>query len=234
MNRSKMKDSTWWVLFFSVLTLTTTSVCWGAGEILFEEDFESGLDENVWIPAGTWKIIDGTLDIEGGGEGFTVRNDFTDFEFSADFLIVAGYNAFLMRVQDAGNLYGHMVGADDPIMWWHSKEGDEWTPVEKPIEKAPIPKLNVWYRMKFIAEGSQFPCLMAERGEELDEAKHLVGTWEHDAFASGAIGFRESGSEHCRYDNVLVTTIGFDGVKPTAVRPAHNLLIAWGNIKKAY
>ena len=52
----------------------------GAGEILFEEDFESGLDENVWIPAGTWKIIDGTLDIEGGGEGFTVRNDFTDFE----------------------------------------------------------------------------------------------------------------------------------------------------------
>ena len=170
MNRSRMKDSTWWVLFFSVLTLTTTSVCWGAGEILFEEDFESGLDENVWIPAGTWKIIDGTLDIEGGGEGFTVRNDFTDFEFSADFLIVAGYNAFLMRVQDAGNLYGHMVGADDPIMWWHSKEGDEWTPVEKPIEKAPIPKLNVWYRMKFIAEGSQFTCLMAERGEELDDS----------------------------------------------------------------
>ena len=36
---------------------------------------------------------------------------------------------------------------------------------------------------------------MAERGEELDEAKHLVGTWEHDAFASGAIGFRESGSD---------------------------------------
>ena len=91
MNRSRMKDSTWWVLFFSVLTLTTTSVCWGAGEILFEEDFESGLDENVWIPAGTWKIMEGTLDIEGGGEGFTVRNDFTDFEFSADFLIVAGY-----------------------------------------------------------------------------------------------------------------------------------------------
>ena len=227
MNRSRMKDSTWWVLFFSVLTLTTTSVCWGAGEILFEEDFEAGLDENVWIPAGTWKIIDGTLDIEGGGEGFTVRNDFTDFEFSADFLIVAGYNAFLMRVQDAGNLYGHMVGADDPIMWWHSKVGGEWAPVEKKIEKAPIPKLDVWYRMKFIVEGRKFTCLMAKRGEEFDEAKHLVGTWEHKAFKKGAIGFRESGTEHSRYDNALVTTIGYTmGVSPVA-----HLTTKWGKIK---
>ena len=227
MNRSRMKDSTWWVLFFSVLTLTTTSVCWGAGEILFEEDFESGLDENVWIPAGTWKIIDGTLDIEGGGEGFTVRNDFTDFEFSADFLIVAGYNAFLMRVQDAGNLYGHMVGADDPIMWWHSKEGGVWAAVEKKIEKAPIPKIDVWYRMNFIVEGRKFTCLMAKRGEEFDEAKHLVGTWEHRAFKKGAIGFRESGQEHSRYDNALVTTIGYTmGVSPVA-----HLTTKWGKIK---
>ena len=85
--------------------------------------------------------------------------------------------------------------------------------------------------MKFIVEGNQFTCLMAERGEELNEADHLVGTWEHDAFDSGAIGFRESGGEHCQYDNVLVTTIGFE---PSAVRPEHNLLTAWGNIKKTY
>jgi len=40
-----------------------------------------------------------------------------------------------MRVQDAGNLYGHMVGAGDPIMWWHLKEGGKWKPVEKNWER---------------------------------------------------------------------------------------------------
>ena len=75
------------------------------------------------------------MDILGGGEGYTLENDFTDFEFSADFLIVSGYNAFLMRVQDAGNLYGHMVDTDGPITWWHSKEGGKWKPVEKNWER---------------------------------------------------------------------------------------------------
>ena len=141
MTGSQNNAFNWWVSLFSVLTLTTAPICWGAGKILFEEDFEAKkINKGVWLPSPTWKIIDGTLDILGGGEGYTLKNDFTDFEFSADFLIVAGYNAFLMRVQDAGNLYGHMVGADDPIMWWHSKEGGVWAAVEKKIEKAPIPK----------------------------------------------------------------------------------------------
>jgi hypothetical protein len=72
---------------------------------------------------------------------------------------------------------------------------------------------------------------MAERGKELDPVKHLVGTWENNLYKKGAIGFRESGGEHSQYDNVLVTTIGFE---PSAVRPDHDLLTAWGNIKKTY
>jgi len=231
MIRSRNKAFAFQAFLFSVLMLATASVCFSAGKILFEEDFEAGeIDENVWIPSGTWQIIDGVLDVDGGDEGYTIRNDFTDYEFSADFVIVAGYNAFLMRVQDAGNLYGHMVGADDPNMWWHSKEGDVWAPEMRPIENAVTPELDVWYRMKFIVQGNKMTCLMAERDEELDPVKHLVGTWEHDAFASGAIGFRESGGEHSQYDNVLVTTIGYT----EAVRPEHSLLTAWGNIRKAY
>ena len=224
MTKFRKKTFTFQMFFFYFLMLTTVSVCLGAGKILFEEDFEKGIDKKVWFPSGVWKIVDGTLDILGGGEGwrggegYTLKNDFTDFEFSADFLIVSGYNAFLMRVQDAGNLYGHMVGADDPIMWWHSKVGGVWAPVEKPIEKAAIPKLNVWYRMKFIVEGQKFTCLMAKRGEEFDEAKHLVGTWKHKAFKKGAIGFRESGTEHSRYDNVLATIVGVN--ETTAVKPS--------------
>jgi hypothetical protein len=70
--------------------LATVSVCLGAGKILFEEDFEKRIDKKVWIPSSTWEIVDGTLDILGGGEGYTLKNDFTDFEFSVDFLIVSG------------------------------------------------------------------------------------------------------------------------------------------------
>ena len=103
-------------------------------------------------------------------------------------------------------------------MWWHSKVGGVWAPVEKPIEKAAIPKLNVWYRMKFIVEGQKFTCLMAKRDEEFDEAKHLVGTWKHKAFKKGAIGFRKSGTEHSRYDNVLATIVGVN--ETTAVKPS--------------
>jgi hypothetical protein len=32
-------------------------------------------------------------------------------------------------------LYGHMVGVDGPITWWHSEEGGKWKPVEKNWER---------------------------------------------------------------------------------------------------
>ena len=76
MTKSRKEAFTFQMFFFSFLMLATVSVCLGAGKILFEEDFE--------------KRVDGTLDILGGGEGYTLKNDFTDFEFSANFLIVSG------------------------------------------------------------------------------------------------------------------------------------------------
>jgi len=231
MAKSKEKAFAFQAFLFSVLMLANISVCFGAGEILFEEDFEAGeIDENVWVPADTWQVIDGVLDIAGGEDGYTVRNDFADFEFSADFIIVAGYNGFVMRAQDHGNLYYHGVGVNDPQIWWHSKTGGVWAPEPKPIENAPIPELDVWYRMKFIVEGSKFTCLMGELGEELNEEDHLVGTWENDLYEEGAIGFRESGGEHSQYDNVLVTTIGY----AEAVSPAGHLSTTWGKIRSGY
>ncbi len=219
-------------LLLSVFILAVTSICFGAGEILFQEDWEAGaIDEGVWVPAPGWQVIDGVLDGNGGESGYTVQSDFTDFEFSADTMILAGFNGFVMRAQDQGNLFMHQVGAGDPTIWWHSKVGGAWAPVQTPIESGLIPELNVWYRMKFIVEGNQFTCLMAELGEELNEAEHLVGTWENDAFAGGAIGFRHSGGEHAQYDNILVTAIGFE---PSAVTPGHKLSTTWGSIKRAY
>ena len=219
------------VFLFSMLMLATVPVCFGAGKILFEEDFEAGkIDKAVWVPTPTWQVVDGVLDANGGESGYTVKNDFADFEFSADFIIVAGYNGFVMRAQDQGNLYYHGVGVGDAMIWWHSKVGGVWAPDPQPIENAPIPKLNVWYRMKFIVEGSKFTCLMAERDEELDEVKHLVGVWENAEYKKGAIGFRESGGEHSQYDNVLVTTIGY----ALPVSPEGHLSTTWGKIKSRY
>ena len=231
MTGSRKRVFVFQAFLFSVLMLATAPVCFGEGKILFEEDWETGeIDENVWVPADTWQIMDGVLDANGGESGYTVQNDFTDFEYSADFLIVAGYNGFVMRVQDQGNLFMHQIGAGDPSIWWHSKAGGVWAPEMRAIEKAPIPELDVWYRMKFIVEGNKTTCLMAILGEEFDEAKHLVGTWENDLYASGAIGFRESGGEHSQYDNILVTTIGYT----EAVSPEGHLSTTWGNIKKTY
>ena len=229
MTRLRKKAFAFQAFFFSVLMLATVSVCLGAGEILFEEDFEAGIDKGIWIPAPGWNVVDGVLDANGGESGYTVQNDFVDFEFSADTQIIANYLGFVMRAQDLDNLYMHQVGAGDPTIWWHSKVGGGWAPEQKPIESKLIPELNVWYRMKFIVEGEQFTCLMAERGEELNEEDHLVGTWKHDAFDSGAIGFRHSGGEHAQYDNILVTTIGYT----TAVSPEGNLSTTWGRIKKS-
>jgi len=218
------------LLFLSALMLVSASVCFG--QILFQEDWEAGaIDENVWIPAPGWQVINGVLDADGGESGFTVQNDFTDFEYSADTKLVANYLGFVMRAQDQNNMFMHQVGAGDPNIWWHSKVGGAWAPVQSPIESGLVPELDVWYRMKFIVEGSLTTCLMGELGEELNEAEHLVGTWENDAFVSGAIGFRHSGGEHAQYDNILVNTIGF---VPSAVTPGHKLSTTWGSIKRAH
>ena len=46
-----------------LLMLATASVCFGKGKVLFEEDFEEGeIDKDVWIPTGSWKIVDGVSD----------------------------------------------------------------------------------------------------------------------------------------------------------------------------
>ena len=215
-------------LFLSALMLVSAPVCFG--QILFQEDWESGeIDENIWIPAPGWQIIDGVLDATGGGSGFTVQGDFTDFEFSADVMIVAEYIGFVMRAQDQDNMFMHQMGAGDANIWFHLKVDGAWAPEQVPIESDLALEVDVWYRVKFIVDGNQTTCLMAELGEELNEADHLMGTWENSTFAGGAIGFRHWGNEHGQYDNILVTSIGFE---PSAVTPGHSLLDTWGSIKK--
>ena len=225
---TKLGTLTRFSLFLSALMLVSVSVCFG--QILFQEDWESGvIDENIWIPGPAWEIVDGVLSAGGGdGEdaGFSVQNDFTDFEFSLDAKIVAEYIGFVMRAPDPDNMFMHQMGAGDPNIWFHSKIAGAFAADQVPIEADLALETDVWYRVKFIVEGNQTTCMMGVLGEEM----LLMGTWENDTFASGAIGFRHWAAEQGHYDNILVTTIGFE---PTAVTPEHSLSATWGSIKEA-
>lgn len=225
---------TGFVFLLSALILVSAS----KGEILLEEDFEAGeIDEDVWIPAPSWKIIDGVLDATSEPEevGYTV-SDFTDFEFSADFRILTVNAGFLMRVPDLNNWYLPIMGVGEQhdrenTIEWNARVGGSYVddarlPFESDFLEPTQP--DEWYRIKFIFEGDKFTCFRTKRGEELDEKRHLVGTWENDALDSGAIGFREKNNEHSQYDNVLVTTIGY------GVSPEGHLSTTWGNIKSGY
>ena len=226
---SKMRTIATIIVISAVLMFAAIQVSFGKGEILFEDDFNANeVDDSLWIPAPTWKIVDGVLDIDGGEvPGLTIKNDFTDFEFSLDFNMVSPlYSAEpVIRAKDQNNLYLFQIVADARHQFWPSTNvGGAWQIAKIADESGVNPVLGEWYSMKIIAEGGTFSCYYNKRGEELK----FAFKWEDETFQSGAIGFRELGGEHCMYDNVFVTTIGYSA----AVNPKDALSIAWGKLKE--
>ena len=225
-----------------VLMMASAAVCFG--DILFQDDFEEGnLDTKKWVGAGAWKIEkdDGNhvLDIQGGEEGLSVKNDFTDFiiEYDLQLLGTTGYNGVVLRAQDTSNLCMHQIagpGSATPSnIRWHTKIGGAYAVFPGQIESGLIIETEVWYRIRFELEGENFKCYVVEKEKTLEPElaswpdNLLASTWQNGQFKEGAIGFRQSGSEYARFDNILVTTIGHE----TAVSPKDNLIITWGQIK---
>jgi len=61
-----------------------------------------------------------------------------------------------------------------------------------------------------------------------------IGDWTDPkkSFPTGAVGFRSSGGEHMRYDNVLVYDIGDNPhASGTAVDPHGKLAATWASLK---
>lgn len=239
----RIKTSRMWLLFWTVvLMVASAAVCFG--DILLQDDFEEGkLDKKTWVGAGTWKIEkdDGNhvLDIQGGGEGLSVKNDFTDFiiEYDLKLLGGTGYNGVVLRAQDVNNLYMIQVagpGSATPSnIRWHTKIGGAYAVFAKPIESGLKIDTEVWYRVRFEVEGKNFKCYVVEK-EKAPEPELaswpkdlLASTWENGQFKQGTVGFRMSGAEHSQFDNVIVTTIGH----AKAVSSKDNLIITWGLIK---
>jgi len=211
--------------------LITTSVCFGEGEILFQEDFEAAeLDKDKWVPDETsWSIVDGVLDVTKGAGGhligYTVRNDFTDFEFSADFKMSGGAcSSFVLRAQSDTDYYMvQFCQPNDNTVWWHTFTGGNYVVEQIQIESGLIPEPEVWYSVKFVVEGEKFTLYVGERGEELE----LANSWENNSYGEGGVGFWTCCDEHTQYDNVLVTTIGY----VQSVSPEGNLSTTWGSMK---
>jgi len=222
--------------FFSfILVLAYTSTC--VGEVLFEDDFEGGtVDKKKWNPAETWVVDKGALGANGGEIGITVKNDFTDFEFHTDFNMVAALFApnFVLRAKDKDNctLVQLLFDARNQF-WWFTKVGGKYIVDAKNFqanESGVKPELGKWYSIKLVAEGNRYELHLAEQGKELK----LACKWEDKTHNKGGIGFREGAGEHCKYDNVVVTTIGHSFDNATPVNKNDKLPTMWGNIKRSY
>ncbi len=73
------------------------------GEVLFEDDFEKGdIDKGKWAPTGGWNLDGGTLEVNGGEVGMSVKDDFTDFEFYVDFHMINPYAVYIPQAKAWG------------------------------------------------------------------------------------------------------------------------------------
>ena len=218
--------------FFSFILIAYASIC--IGEVLFEENFEGGkIDQKKWNPAPTWVVKKGVLDANGGEIGITVKNDFTDFEFYADFNMLSANKFapnFVLRAKDKDNCTLVQIVADARNqLWWFMRVGGNFKVDAKNFlanESGVQPELEKWYSIKLVAEGNRYELHLGKQGEELK----LACKWTDKTHKRGSIGFREGNGEHCLYDNILVTTVGHS----FAVNPHNSLSTMWGNIKSSY
>ena len=227
MKSGKMRFSIF--TFFSfILILVYAGTC--VGEVLFEENFEGGkIDQKRWDPSAGWVVKKGALDANGGEIGITVKNDFTNFEFYADFNMVKPLFApnFVLRAEDKDNCTLVQIVADHRNqLWWFKRVGGNFEVDAKNFkanESGVKLELGKWYSIKLVAEGNRYELHLAEQGKELK----LACKWEDKTHKRGSIGFREGAGEHCLYDNILVTTVGHN----FAVNPHNNLPTVWSRIK---
>ena len=230
-----------------VLVTLTLVVGMTSAQVLFEDDFEAGdLDKGKWVGAGSWKIVDNdegvpvlgesVLDILGGEEGLGVDDFPEDYDYYANFRSMNGLTGFIFHGQDTSNIYMHQISVTGSAHTpnntrWHRKVGGAYAAEPEPFQDGANRDPEVWYRAKFEVRGIDFKLYVGDVDAEPHELV-LVGEWtdSQEAFNSGKIGFRMSGSEYAQYDNVLVTTANYD----FAVDPNGKLAVTWAETKQAF
>lgn len=216
-------------------------------DVLFHDDFEAGeIDAAKWDAAAAWQIIDNddgvaalgayVLDCLGGNEALSVMSFPEEYDYFADFKSVNGLSGFIFQAQDTNNIYMHQVSVTGSShtpnhVRWHSKVAGGYAADPLPFEDGVDRETEVWYRAKFEVRGANFKLYLGDAGAATDDLS-FVSEWTHadEAFTSGKIGIRMSGSEHAVYDNIMVVTAGFD---PVAAVDSHGKVAqTWGALKK--
>ncbi len=219
-----------------------------SAEILFHDDFESGeIDDAKWVAQGTWMIKDNAdghnslgdsvLEMQGGEVGLSVEEFPEEFDYYADFKAMQnGLTGFVFHGTDGNNIYMHQVSTDGSghtpqHIRWHRRVNGGWAAEPGAFEDGVDRKQDVWYRVKFeVRSGHNFKAYIGPVGGESDELS-FVSEWTDsaNAFSSGKIGFRMSGSEQASYDNIYVVSPEYD---PTPVEPQGKIAVTWGNLKR--
>ena len=221
-----------------------------------EEDFEEGkLNESKWNAKAEWKLIKpeakvaklgtGVVDINGGQANFSKKTDFKNFVFEADFNAKKDgkITGFVFGGQDPDNYYMHQIstngsGHTPNNVRWHTRSKGAWAVDPKPFLGGEKVEPEVWYRSKLIVKDFNFKVWVLESEtfwkNPAGAKMRKIGDWTDPkkSFPTGAVGFRSSGGEHMRYDNVLVYDIGDNPhASGTAVDPHGKLAATWASLK---
>ena len=220
---------------------------------LFEEDFEGGkLDEKKWHPKAEWNIMKpdeplaalgkGIMDTAAGQANTTKDDTFKDFVFEADFNAKkeGKITGFVFGAQDlTNNFYMHQISASGSghtpnNLRWHIRLKGAWQVFPEPFLGGEEVEPEVWYRSRWLVNNFNTKVWVLESEDFWKDPRgakmRKIADWTDKSrqFRSGAIGFRASGGEHMRYDNVLVYDIGDD---PFAVKPSGKVTTVWGRLK---
>lgn len=223
-------------------------------EILFHDDFErQEIDLAKWAPRVSWGLKENdtrhdaldrrVLDVWGGGAGLTLTDFPEEFDCYTDFNAKnGGLVGFVFHAKDAENFYMHEVStagskySPQRIRWQRRFNDDNWSIEITPFADEKKRRQNVWYRVKFeVRKNYKFKAYLGKVGAKWNDLV-FVGEWidSEKKSESGKIGFytlggnRGAAAHHAQFDNIFVTTPGFNIF---SIEPKEKLAITWGALK---
>jgi hypothetical protein len=162
--------------------------------LLFYDDFSDGLDK--WTGTDNAAIVDGWLRLTSNEHmSSAVGDDWTNYVLEADVKIENAYAGLTFRRQGDDNQY--MWNFSASAMRRHTKVNGGFTAF------ADIP-----YRTE--NAGDAFHVKLVVDGDDTIASyinDDLLDVMTLDKFASGRIGFRQSGDETGLFDNIVVTRV---------------------------
>ena len=207
------------ILMVTILTSIASAGVW-------QENFDKGLPDGWNEVKGEWKIVkDAYAETSGAEYAKTMfgEEDWTDYTLEVDVTLVknVGINAagVLIRADENGdNAMRYWIRTDQHKCQFSRWRENQWDHIATPLPLEP--KVGETYRLKIVAEGQNYQCLVDDEllFDDADDAKFRD---------SGRIGFITH-TANVHYDNLII-----DGeeIPAFAVEPNGKLATRWGQLK---